>query len=693
MAITSIGGGSAAVLLSSGGTAQQQITSVVVPRVPGGSVPAGQASRLVQLADVNSASLPGGVLTEIVGPGGERRFEIRDDLQAQISAIYDAGSGNAALQNATYTDGVLSYTGGTLSTPTGDINGCALTVPADTQITVGYQPGTLTAAQALVYLWHTSADAATALTDYLSNGFPGLSVRVQPNGSYVRVDGVSSGSLADPGPTVVSLTGRRLQIDVPGVPMAHYETPETAGPAPAYLHIFSLNPSGGAVADAAFELSPAPSAAAGLLPDETAARIAGDEALADAIATIELTPGPQGIQGVQGPQGEQGPAGPAGDTGPQGPAGPQGIQGPQGEQGPHGAPFRIAATYSSVGALTADTSRDDGDFGLVVSADTDPDNGKLFCFASGVWSFIVDMAGQPGIQGPTGPQGPAGPQGDPGPQGIQGPAGPQGPQGPAGATGATGPAGPGVAAGGTTGQMLVKASGTDYDTAWAAVTSALLTGLASGSATAIAAADTLLQALEKLQAQATANASEISVNAGLLAPVARKIGSSWYVSGGWYDVEYPRYASASAGAVTLGRVFYIPRQILDTATFTSIAFNCSTGAAGAVAYAGIYSDNNGQPGSLLASFSADCSTTGVKSGAISLTLSAGQIVWDAFLMVGGAAQVTRYIVTRTLPEQTPGASANSVTHRYTTGSVLPATAPGTTTAQVGLVPRLMLRSA
>ena len=112
MAITSIGCGSAAVLLSSGGTAQQQITSVVVPRVPGGSVPAGQASRLVQLADVNPASLPGGVLTEIVGPGGERRFEIRDDLQAQISAIYDAGGGNAVLQNATYENGVLSYTGG-----------------------------------------------------------------------------------------------------------------------------------------------------------------------------------------------------------------------------------------------------------------------------------------------------------------------------------------------------------------------------------------------------------------------------------------------------------------------------------------------------------------------------------------------------------------------------------------------------
>jgi len=39
--------------------------------------------------------------------------------------------------------------------------------------------------------------------------------------------------------------------------------------------------------------------------------------------------------------------------------------------------------------------------------------------------------------------------------------GPQGPPGPAG------PAGPGVPAGGTAGQVLQKASATDYDTTWA----------------------------------------------------------------------------------------------------------------------------------------------------------------------------------------------------------------------------------
>lgn len=44
--------------------------------------------------------------------------------------------------------------------------------------------------------------------------------------------------------------------------------------------------------------------------------------------------------------------------------------------------------------------------------------------------------------------------------------GSQGPQGPKGDTGATGPAGEGVPTEGTTGQVLSKASNTDYDTEW-----------------------------------------------------------------------------------------------------------------------------------------------------------------------------------------------------------------------------------
>lgn len=77
--------------------------------------------------------------------------------------------------------------------------------------------------------------------------------------------------------------------------------------------------------------------------------------------------------------------------------------------------------------------------------------------------------GAQGPQGATGPTGPTGATGATGPKGDTGATGPKGDTGATGAkgdTGSTGPAGPGVAAGGTTGQMLVKTSGTDYATGW-----------------------------------------------------------------------------------------------------------------------------------------------------------------------------------------------------------------------------------
>ena len=73
---------------------------------------------------------------------------------------------------------------------------------------------------------------------------------------------------------------------------------------------------------------------------------------------------------------------------------------------------------------------------------------------NGTWVEI------PMIKGDTGATGPQGPQGEQGIQGIQGPQGEQGIQGPAGQNGV------GVVSGGTQGQVLAKASGTDYDTEW-----------------------------------------------------------------------------------------------------------------------------------------------------------------------------------------------------------------------------------
>lgn len=109
------------------------------------------------------------------------------------------------------------------------------------------------------------------------------------------------------------------------------------------------------------------------------------------------------FKNLKGETGATGAQGPQGDTGAQGPQGEQGPIGPQGLTGPQGP------------------------------------------------------AGATGSQGPQGETGPQGPQGI---QGIQGETGPQGPTGPAGADGV------GIPAGGTAGQVLAKASGTDYDTEW-----------------------------------------------------------------------------------------------------------------------------------------------------------------------------------------------------------------------------------
>lgn len=140
------------------------------------------------------------------------------------------------------------------------------------------------------------------------------------------------------------------------------------------------------------------------------------------LSTVQVTgggsipvPGPQGPPGPQGDPGPQGPKGDKGDPGKDGEPGQEGKQGPEGPQGPAG------------------TTGEKGDPG---------------------------PKGDPGSQGPAGPTGPAG---DPGPQGAAGPKGDPGDTGP---QGPKGDPGEGVPAGGTTGQILSKASDTDYDTQW-----------------------------------------------------------------------------------------------------------------------------------------------------------------------------------------------------------------------------------
>lgn len=96
----------------------------------------------------------------------------------------------------------------------------------------------------------------------------------------------------------------------------------------------------------------------------------------------------------------------------------------------------------------------------------------------------VGATGATGATGPAGPTGPTGPTGATGATGATGSAGATGATGPTGPTGATGATGAGVPTGGTTGQVLNKVSGTDYDTAWTtitAVTSVTMNGDVTGN--------------------------------------------------------------------------------------------------------------------------------------------------------------------------------------------------------------------
>jgi hypothetical protein len=140
--------------------------------------------------------------------------------------------------------------------------------------------------------------------------------------------------------------------------------------------------------------------------------------------------------------------------GPEGPEGPIGPQGPQGDTGPAGAAATVDAGTTTTGLPGTDAS--------VVNSGTS---------AAAVFDFTIPR-GETGAQGPEGPQGPQGIQGIQGDTGPQGPIGPDGPEGPQGIQGIQGPQGDpgadgvGIPVGGATGQVLIKASATDYDTEW-----------------------------------------------------------------------------------------------------------------------------------------------------------------------------------------------------------------------------------
>ncbi len=163
--------------------------------------------------------------------------------------------------------------------------------------------------------------------------------------------------------------------------------------------------------------------------------------------------------GATGPEGPVGPMGPQGVQGVQGEMGPVGPQGPTGEKGEKGEAFSIARMFASVAEMNASFNDQDvkeGQFVLINTGNVeDADDARMYVKGKEAYSFVCDLSGAAGIQGPKGDTGAQGIQGIQGEQGIQGVAGEVGPkgdtgaQGPKGDTGEQGPKGDTGAVGAT----------------------------------------------------------------------------------------------------------------------------------------------------------------------------------------------------------------------------------------------------
>ena len=113
-----------------------------------------------------------------------------------------------------------------------------------------------------------------------------------------------------------------------------------------------------------------------------------------------------------------------------------------GSKGDTGLGFTIAKTYSSVAALTADTSPTGivaGQFAIIDTGNVnDAENSRLYLWTGSTYNYVNDLSGAIGL---TGPQGTAGYTGSAGTSGYTGSAGTNGYTGSAGTAGYTGSTG------------------------------------------------------------------------------------------------------------------------------------------------------------------------------------------------------------------------------------------------------------
>ena len=136
---------------------------------------------------------------------------------------------------------------------------------------------------------------------------------------------------------------------------------------------------------------------------------------------VTSTAGPRGLPGYTGS------AGADGTIGYNGSAGTTGFTGSQGDTG---LGFRIAKSYVSVAALTADTSPTGivaGEFAIIETGSVDDaDNSRLYLWSGTAYTYVNDLSGAAGITGPAGTTGFTGSAGTQGTVGFAGSAGADG---------------------------------------------------------------------------------------------------------------------------------------------------------------------------------------------------------------------------------------------------------------------------
>jgi hypothetical protein len=171
-----------------------------------------------------------------------------------------------------------------------------------------------------------------------------------------------------------------------------------------------------------------------------------------------------------------------------------------------------------------------------------------------------------------------------------------------------------------------------------------------------------------------------------------------YVAGRYY---FPQFfiGTGSAGAVSAGRLYAVPIEILTPTTFTKIGINVTTGATGSPAPArlGIYKDQKGVPGALVVDAGeVDVTTIAAVEATISKTLFGRY--WLAVIFESAASlQITLQSSASTnvgdYGAEGPVGGANVLRPSVTYGP-LPSTYPSVTSASFDTanIPRIWLRS-